>query len=220
MNKEKDDIYSLLAYAIVYADWQEDDLKGRGYNVGAILVDSHDEIVTFGLNAVNRFHNSTKHGEILLMTNYLQQSDNFNLEGHTMYSTLEPCAMCAGMMIMTSLKRIVIGQNDLYYSKALERFSIDTSAYGGYPPYPRTVVAELTPSLIAEKLDQAYKAYVAEGNKAIITKFLSTDRAKEIYQEAQDRLLQYQVIHTENIALYRKAVDYLKHVKSNPKSFY
>jgi len=196
---ELDEIYSLLSYSIVYKYWQEDDRSGRGYNVGVVLVDSKKDVVDWDINFVNIMENSTQHGEMRLMSRHLNKNGLYSLKGYTTYPTLEPCAMCAGMMTMTSVERTVNGQADYYFSKALERLSIDTRECGGYPPYPRTVISQLTPSPIAKQLDDAYKEYINAGNKAIITKFLSTNTAKDIYKSALDIFLNYQCKHQQNI---------------------
>ncbi len=211
--REKDEIYSLLAYSIVYLDWQDDDRNGRGYNVGSVLVNPENIPIAYALNSINVLNNSTKHGEIILMSEYLSKNGIFNLSGYTIYSTLEPCAMCAGMMIMTSVKRTVNGQNDKFYSKALERFSIDTRACGGYEPYPRTVISDLTPSNYANLLSKSYEEYISKGNKAIITKFLSTQMAKELFKSAFDDFLKYEVKYETNKIILLNARNFLEKVK-------
>jgi len=55
------------------------------------------------------------------MQNFLDSSDDWFLENYTLYTTLEPCIMCAGMMVMSRLRRVVYGQADPHYGGAMER---------------------------------------------------------------------------------------------------
>ena len=199
IQKELDEIYSLLSYSIVYKYWQEDDRNGRGYNVGIVLVNKENNLVDWDINFVNSTGNSTQHGEVRLISRYLNKEGIYSLEGYTAYPTLEPCAMCAGMMTMTLVQRTVNGQTDYYFSKALERLAINSEAYGGYVPYPRLVISQLTPSPVAKRLDDAYHEYINCGNKPIITKFLSSNTAKEIYKSAFNTFLTYQCKNQQNI---------------------
>lgn len=216
-NAEIDEIYSLLAYSIVYKYWQDHDRKGRGYNVGSVLVSPDNEILDWGINSVNQTENCTQHGEVRLMTKYLDQDGIYALNNHTIYSTLEPCAMCAGMMTMASIKRTVNGQRDYHFSKALERLAYNSEPHGGYPPYPRIVLSEDTPSRFGVTLDEAYQEYIREGNKPIITKFLSTTTAKSIYAQALQAFQSYQVINSANQNVYQSAREFYDQLPDEPK---
>ncbi|MEZ5102987.1 MAG: deaminase [Draconibacterium sp.] len=131
--KEIDEIYSLLICSIVYDDWQGADRprdKRRGYNIGSLIVNENNEPVYSSLNSINSTNNTTQHGEVRAITGYLNDSSMYNLKGHTIYTTLEPCVMCAGLIIMSSTQRVVYMQNDIDYSKAFERLAIDTKECG------------------------------------------------------------------------------------------
>ena len=214
---EVDEIFSLLAYSIVHKYWQDHDRKGRGYNVGSVLVSPDNEILDWGINSVNQTENCTQHGEVRLMTKYLDKDGVYALNNHTIYSTLEPCAMCAGMMTMASIKRTVNGQRDYYFSKALERLAYDSEAHGGYPPYPRIVLSEETPSRFGAALDKAYQDYIEEGNRPIITKFLSKPSAKAIYAEALQAFQSFQVANSANQKIYQSARNFFDQLPEEPK---
>ena len=97
----------------------------------------------------------------------------YKLKDHTVYTTLNPCAMCAGMMTLTSVKRTVYGMKDPGFGNALKRLQLNTSSLGGYKPYPRPVISDKSPSMFRKQLDEAY---AIKGGS--ITKFLLTDEAK------------------------------------------
>jgi tRNA(Arg) A34 adenosine deaminase TadA len=211
--QEVDNIFSLLAYALVYQDWQPDSLarnKRRGYNIAAVIVDKNQMPVYYGLNSINSTDNATQHGEVRAITVYLAKEKCFNLEGFTIYTTLEPCIMCAGMMTMTAVKRVVYGQHDVEYSKAFERLSVDTRPIGGFPPYPRQVIAQASPSPFTRQLDEAYQNFLKTDPEKILAKFLSSEPARAIYELAWRALQDYKVRQTENLAIYQQAVQFLK----------
>ena len=123
---EVDEIFSLLSYSIVLRYWVEDDRNGRGYNVASILVSPGNDILDWGINTVNETANCTQHGEVRLMTKYLDKEGVYSLQDHVIYTTLEPCAMCAGMMTIALIKKTVNGQKDYFFSKALERLAFNS----------------------------------------------------------------------------------------------
>ena len=210
--KELDEIYSLLIYSIVYKDWQSQDVprnKRRGYNIGALLVDSSRNPVYVGLNSINSTNNATAHGEVLAITGYINKERCFNLQNFTIYTTLEPCVMCAGMMTMTAVKRLVFGQHDVEYSKAFERLSIDTRSIGGFGPYPRQVEAEASPSIFCARLDTAYQIFLKKDNEKILAKFLTSSESKSIYHDAYMHLKSFTVQHPENSKFYQEALHFL-----------
>jgi hypothetical protein len=88
--EEKDNIYTLLAYAVVLKDWQNGDMvHNRGYNIGSVLVDQNSNVVSWARNSVNLTKNMTQHGEVRLMSCYLGSKKIGSLKGFTIYTTLE-----------------------------------------------------------------------------------------------------------------------------------
>jgi len=211
IQQEIDDIYSLLTYSLVYKDWQPESLprsKRRGYNIGALLVDKNNLPVKFELNCINSTDNATQHGEVRAITSYLENTRSFNLSGFTVYTTLEPCVMCAGMMTMTAVKRVVYGQRDVEYSKAFERLAIDTRPIGGFAPYPRRVLAQASDIQYCKDLDMMYREFLEKDDEKILAKFLASNQAKEVYQRATDQFLNYKVNFDENRSIYQRALEF------------
>jgi tRNA(adenine34) deaminase len=54
----------------------------------------------------------TAHAELLAIRDAARVIGHWRLEGVTLYCTLEPCAMCAGAMVLARLPRLVVGAPD------------------------------------------------------------------------------------------------------------
>lgn len=80
--------------------------------VGAVLVHK-GKIIARGYNQVEILKDATAHSEMLCMTAGAAALENWRLTDTTLYCTLEPCAMCAGGMLLSRIKRLVWGTADL-----------------------------------------------------------------------------------------------------------
>jgi tRNA(adenine34) deaminase len=79
--------------------------------VGAIAV-FQGEVVGRGSNRKEADNDPTAHAEMIAMRQAAAALSNWRLIGLTLYSTLEPCPMCAGAMIQARLDRLVYGARD------------------------------------------------------------------------------------------------------------
>ncbi len=209
--EEIDQIFSLLIYSMVLKDWQPDDIpreKRRGYNIGALLVNNKNVPVYYGLNCINSTNNSTQHGEIRAITGYLDKTKQFNLNGYTVYTTLEPCVMCAGMITMTACGRVVYGQHDVEYSKAFERLALDTRSIGGFGPYPRQVATSSSNLVFCKQLDTAFQQFLKVDTEKVLAKFLTSATAKKVYEDAANDFKSYQVKYSQNQEIYNAAMKF------------
>ncbi|NIM52080.1 MAG: tRNA-specific adenosine deaminase [Gemmatimonadales bacterium] len=75
--------------------------------------------VVFDGRVVSRAHNETiarrdltQHAELLAMRRALEVLETDRLEGATLYVTLEPCAQCAGSIVLARVSRVVFGAYD------------------------------------------------------------------------------------------------------------
>ena len=79
--------------------------------IGAIVVIG-GEVVGRGRNAVIGSSDPTAHAEIVALREAARAAGNYRLAGATLYSTIEPCAMCAGAIVHARIERLVYGAKD------------------------------------------------------------------------------------------------------------
>ena len=80
--------------------------------VGALVVNNQGELIGVGENLREKNNDPTAHAEIVAIKNAAQKIGNWRLDDLTMVVTLEPCAMCAGAIVQTRMKRLVFGAFD------------------------------------------------------------------------------------------------------------
>ena len=79
--------------------------------VGAVLVRG-DEIIARAGNRSVRDRDATAHAELLVLQRAAEVIGDARLTGCTLYVTLEPCAMCAGAIVLARVDRVVFGAWD------------------------------------------------------------------------------------------------------------
>ena len=79
--------------------------------VGAIAV-MGSQVLGRGYNRTEALQDPTAHAEMLAITSAANAMGTRRLEGVTLYVTLEPCAMCAGALVLSRIDRLVFGAWD------------------------------------------------------------------------------------------------------------
>src|SRR5689334_11077589 len=79
--------------------------------VGAVLVRDNAVVASAG-NRTARDRDPTAHAELLVIRDAAESLDDWRLGGCTLYVTLEPCAMCAGAIVLARIDRVVFGAWD------------------------------------------------------------------------------------------------------------
>ena len=77
--------------------------------VGAIIANESGEILGRGRNLREERNDPTAHAEIVALRETGEKVENWRLDNLTMVVTLEPCAMCAGAILQSRIKRLVFG---------------------------------------------------------------------------------------------------------------
>ena len=80
--------------------------------VGAVVINAAGEIVGKGNNLRESDNDPTAHAEIVAIREAAVIADNWRLDGHTLIVTLEPCAMCAGAIAQSRIKKVIFGAWD------------------------------------------------------------------------------------------------------------
>jgi tRNA(adenine34) deaminase len=91
--------------------------------VGAVIV-MGDEVVGRGRNSPIERSDPTAHAEILALRNAGAAVGNYRLEGATLYTTLEPCVMCAGALVAARIAKVVFGARDLRFGGVRSKFRL------------------------------------------------------------------------------------------------
>ena len=79
--------------------------------VGALVV-LDGEVIGRGHNRVIQLNDPTAHAEIQALREAAQTIGNYRLVNASLYSTIEPCAMCAGALVHARIARLVFGAID------------------------------------------------------------------------------------------------------------
>ena len=79
--------------------------------IGAVVVREDREVAAAG-NERELRADPTAHAEILAVRHAASVGEGWRLDGCTLYVTLEPCAMCAGAIVLARLDRVVFGAAD------------------------------------------------------------------------------------------------------------
>ena len=80
--------------------------------VGAIVVNEAGEILGTGQNLREQSNDPTAHAEVIAIRQAAEKIGNWRLDDLTLVVTLEPCAMCAGAIVQSRIKRLVFGAWD------------------------------------------------------------------------------------------------------------
>jgi len=79
--------------------------------VGAVVVE-RNEILAEGMNRTVIDSDPTAHAEVVAIRAAALRRGDWRLTDTTLYVTLEPCAMCAGAIVLARIPRVVFGADD------------------------------------------------------------------------------------------------------------
>ncbi len=101
--------------------------------IGAVAV--HGAVVLGAAsNRVERTQDPTAHAELLALRQAARRLSSWRLEGVTLYSTLEPCPMCAGALLLARVERVVYGAEDPKKGAFRSAYNVLGSRRGNHHP--------------------------------------------------------------------------------------
>jgi tRNA(adenine34) deaminase len=77
--------------------------------VAAAVYDQAMNLVSQSLNQRESTNDPTSHAEICVLREAGIKNGNWNLEGFSLFITLEPCLMCAGAILQSRISRVIFG---------------------------------------------------------------------------------------------------------------
>ena len=80
--------------------------------IGAVIVSPNGEVLAAASNRTITDSDPTAHAEILALRIAAKRIGNYRLTGCTLYTTIEPCVMCAGALVNARIDRLVFGAHD------------------------------------------------------------------------------------------------------------
>ena len=86
-------------------------LASHDVPIGAVAI-YKGEVIGSGYNRREADHDPTAHAEMIAIREAAKHLGHWRLDGVTLYCTLEPCAMCAGAMVLARLPRLVYAAID------------------------------------------------------------------------------------------------------------
>ncbi len=119
--------------------------------VGACVV-SENKLLAVSGNRTRTDGDPTAHAEIVALRAAAKAIGNYRLTDAVVYSTIEPCAMCAGALIQARVRRLVYGARDERAGAVESRFRICDSEFLNHR-------MELTTGVLEEECRELMQAF-------------------------------------------------------------
>ena len=123
--------------------------------IGACIIDREGNLLAVAGNRTITDNDPTAHAEILVLREAAARMSNYRLVETTIYTTIEPCAMCAGALVLARIDRLVLGAPD---PKAGFAGSLGDIVRDGRLNHE----VEVTVGVLAEECGEVLRAFFAE----------------------------------------------------------
>jgi len=94
--------------------------------VGACLINKSGEVLAVAGNRTITDSDPTAHAEILVLREAARKIGNYRLTETALYTTIEPCAMCAGALVNARIERLIFGAHDERFGAVESVFQLAT----------------------------------------------------------------------------------------------
>lgn len=144
-----DEDYMEAAFVLAGEAYLRDEIP-----VGAVIV-KDGNIIASGSNENREKNDATLHAEIIAIKNASHYLNNERLTDCDLYVTKEPCAMCAGAIVHSRIRRVVIGAEDVKYGACGTVFDVCGNSRMNHIP-------EITSGILREKSSSLLKQFFQE----------------------------------------------------------
>ena len=107
LHQDRDEQFMRLALEEAARALDHDDVP-----IGAVVIGPADEAIAAGHNERERRQDPSAHAELIAIREAARALGSWRLLDTTLYVTLEPCAMCAGAIVLARIPRVVYGTTD------------------------------------------------------------------------------------------------------------
>lgn len=129
--------------------------------IGAVLTENESGILICGNhNRIEQLNDATAHAEILTIREAEKKIGRRRLKNCTLYSTVEPCPMCAGALVLSRVKRLVYGVSDSKFGAAESIFNVTNNPALNHQ-------LEITAGILEDDCRELLQKFFAERRKNI-----------------------------------------------------
>jgi tRNA(adenine34) deaminase len=146
MMRDKDKYFMELAIAEAERAAVEGEVP-----VGSVIV-HEGMVIGKGHNRTEALADPTAHAEILAITAAANHQETWRLDQCTCYSTLEPCAMCAGALVLARVERLVFGAKDPKFGACMSLYNIVQDIRLNHQ-------MEVVPGILEERISDLMKSF-------------------------------------------------------------
>ena len=80
--------------------------------IGSVIVNKDKEIVGVGYNKTEKLSDPTAHAEIIAIKSAAKKLGDWRLDGHTIFTTIQPCEMCMGANVEARIEEVYYGSTN------------------------------------------------------------------------------------------------------------
>ncbi|MDQ3322454.1 MAG: tRNA adenosine(34) deaminase TadA [Acidobacteriota bacterium] len=134
--------------------------------VGACLIDKDGKLLATAGNRTITSSDPTAHAEILVLRAAAAEIGNYRLTDTILYTTIEPCAMCAGALVNARIKRLVFGAFDERFGAVESVFRLcDSGSLNHRIEITRGVLADECKKLMQDFFRRKRQICITENEK-------------------------------------------------------
>ncbi|MCB1023652.1 MAG: tRNA adenosine(34) deaminase TadA [Acidobacteria bacterium] len=115
----EDEYFMRIAIAEAQSAKERDEVP-----IGACITDGDQMIIAAAGNRTIGDTDPTAHAEVLVLREAAKKVNNYRLTQCVLYTTIEPCVMCAGALVNARIKRLVYGAPDKRFGAVKTQFSL------------------------------------------------------------------------------------------------